>query len=239
MKILCCTLFFAGAPMFGGPEGTLQAPVGVYVEYQHPSTGSIPELIQSNVQSILAPLGFDIRWRSPQQAGKEVWSDLAVVTFEGDCDFQTKSREKFVPGALGWTHTVGGAIEPFINIDCHRINTLLQTEVTMAMTRSPERLFARAVARVVAHELYHVFARTRAHEDSGVGKAEFTVKDLLAERFQFHPEQARLLRKSSENDVRHFPGTARMTPRAVGLEEPKLPTPSPTSSLYFPRAASQ
>jgi hypothetical protein len=239
MKILCCALFLAGTSLFAGPEGPPLAPVGVYVEYENPTSGPTPELIQNDVQSILSPLGFDIQWRPTQAAGNEVWSDLAVVTFEGDCSFAANSREKFIPGALGWTRAVGADIQPFIGIDCRRIGSLLQTQVTSALTRNPERLFARAVARVLAHELYHVLARSRAHQDSGVGKAEFTVKDLLTDRFQFHPEQARLLRKSSQDDVRHFPASAETTPRRAAPEEPKSPTPSPTSSLYFPRAASQ
>ena len=206
--------------MFGGPKEPPQASVGVYVEYERSTSGSTSELIQNDVQAILAPLGFSIQWRSPQAAGKEAWSDLAVVTFEGDCSYEANSREKFVPGALGWTHSVGGEIEPFISIDCRRIGALLQTRMTSAITRNLERFFARAVARVVAHELYHVFARTPAHQSSGVGKAEFTVKDLLAERFPFHPEQARLLRKTSEDDARRFHVFAEMTSRPAQKAEP-------------------
>ena len=125
MKILCCALFLAGTPTFAGPEPP-HASVGVYVEYEHATSGTTPELIQNDVQAILAPLGFSIQWRTLEAAGKEVWSDLAVVNFEGECSFQANSREKFVPGALGWTHAIAGDVQPFVSIDCRRIKALLQ-----------------------------------------------------------------------------------------------------------------
>jgi hypothetical protein len=51
----------------------------------------------------------------------------------------------------------------------------------------------------VAHELYHVFANTEIHGVWGVGRAEFTARDLLSGDFRFDVQQARALRMTGED----------------------------------------
>ena len=52
--------------------------------------------------------------------------------------------------------------------------------------RRPARfLYGRAMARVVAHELYHVLMRTTEHARAGVARSCFSTSDLLTERFEF------------------------------------------------------
>ena len=43
----------------------------------------------------------------------------------------------------------------------------------------------RALARVIAHEIYHIVGETTDHQYSGVAKASFSVRDLLTARFDF------------------------------------------------------
>ena len=43
----------------------------------------------------------------------------------------------------------------------------------------------RAVARVAAHEIYHILAQTADHDESGVAKASFSANDLMIEGFSF------------------------------------------------------
>jgi hypothetical protein len=93
-----------------------------------------------------------------------------------------------------------GVIQPFAEIDCDRIGGMIQS----VSVHAGERLFARAIGRVVAHELYHIFVKTSVHEGSGVGKQEFTTRDLLSDRFTFHPVQARALRTRSDEDRIQF-----------------------------------
>src|SRR5262249_44109293 len=106
-------------------------------------------------------------------------------------------------GALGWTQVNDGLVQPFAGIDCDRIGAMIQS----VSARAGERSFARAVGRVVAHELYHIFVKTSAHEGSGVGKQEFTTRDLLSDHFTFHPVQARALRLRSDEARIHFSAT--------------------------------
>ena len=100
------------------------------------------------------------------------------------------------PGALGWTHVSDGAILPFSEIDCDRIRQFVQKELLYRKPAEREEIFGRAIARVVAHELYHIFANTHHHGSDGVAKAAYTVQELLSDDFVFEEAQGTALRSS-------------------------------------------
>ena len=204
MKTFCFALLFAAALFPAGSEELPKAPVAVYFDYEQPPADQVAASIQSRVEAILSPLGFDVHWREAGPGSREVWSDLAFVTFQGRCGFGSAPFGKFVPGALGWAETIDGQVQPFVEIDCNRIGALLETQLPLARAQKSQALFARAVARVVAHELYHVFAKTDIHGIAGVGKAEFTARDLLSDDFRFDVPQARTLRTTSAADIQLF-----------------------------------
>lgn len=197
MKSIAFSLALMSWRALAGDGNSPAAPTGVYVEFEHPSRGGLSSTLQNEVESILSPLGFDVQWRDAEVAGSEAWADLALVKFQGHCDLDGGPYPDFVPGPLGWTHVSDGRIQPFAGIDCDRIGALVQSQLTFVPTRHREYVFQRAIARVVAHELYHILAETGAHQGTGVGKAEFTALDLLSGKFHFHPAQARALRDSS------------------------------------------
>ena len=41
------------------------------------------------------------------------------------------------------------------------------------------------MARLLAHEFYHILAQTDDHAPSGIAKARFSTADLLADHFDF------------------------------------------------------
>jgi len=202
MKVLAFSLLALAETVLGGDRDAPKAAVGIYIEFDHPSTDAELSLLESEVRSILAPLGFDLRWRDMEAAGHEAWADLALVTFRGHCDLAS-IPPKFDPVApsLGETHLVDGRIQPYAEIECDRIGALVKPQLALVRRQDRERLLQRAIARVVAHELYHIFVGTAAHKSTGVGKAEFTASDMLSDRFQFAPAQAHALIQTSAADV--------------------------------------
>ena len=97
---------------------------------------------------------------------------------------------------LGWTEISDGAILPFIHVDCERVRTFLQTTLLGYRPQDRERAYGRALGRVLAHELYHVYGDTPKHTARGVAKEKYSVADLLAADFQFHQKQTRALRET-------------------------------------------
>jgi hypothetical protein len=58
-------------------------------------------------------------------------------------------------------------------------------------------LYGRAMARVVAHELYHVLLKTADHAHAGIARSCFTAEDLLTEHFEFEGATLAKLRTES------------------------------------------
>jgi len=98
------------------------------------------------------------------------------------------------PGSLGWTEISGGTVLPFTHVDCARVRTFLQTALLGYRPKDQEFVYGRALGRVFAHELYHVFAVTSKHADCGVAKEDYSVKDLLVPDFHLHEKQVGALR---------------------------------------------
>lgn len=117
-----------------------------------------------------------------------------MVNFKGRCDIGGLAASLTRSTALGWTHVSDGVILPFSDVDCDRIRAFVQKGLLSLPRKDREATFGRAMGRVLAHELYHVFANTARHGSCGVGKASYSVEDLLSPQFRFEERESRALR---------------------------------------------
>jgi hypothetical protein len=190
-------LMSAALPAFGS-ERLATPPVALYTNFQQSAPQAVMEALQDEVESIMAPMGTHIEWRSLAAArGNEVAAELAVITFKGRCDVSGLTLRSAQPGALGWTHVSDGVILPFSDIDCDRIRVFLQRELLFLKADTREEALGRAIGRVLAHELYHIFAQTAHHASDGVAKSAYTVQELLSDGFQFDEHDAHTLRSGA------------------------------------------
>src|SRR4051812_21831949 len=155
--LLSC-LVLAALPALGDDRQEL-IPAVLYFNFQQPAPPAVMHSLQDEVESIMGPLGRHFAWRGLAGVkGNEVSTELAVLTFKGRCDAAALSPKEGHPGALGWTHVSDGEILPFSDIDCDRIRLFVQKELLYVRPAQRETSFGRALGRVVAHELYHIFA---------------------------------------------------------------------------------
>ena len=179
-------------PAFGG--GRI-APVRLYVQFQHEPSDAVLEAIQEELENIMVPSGMGFEWRSlATTMGNEVSVELAVIHFKGSCDASDLAPTDAYPGPLGWTHMSDGEILPFSDINCDGVRLFTQRELLRIPEAGREVAYGRAIARVLAHELYHIFAKTTKHAAGGIGKPAYTVQDLLSNKFQFEKKQCDLLK---------------------------------------------
>jgi hypothetical protein len=97
---------------------------------------------------------------------------------------------------LGWTHVSDGQILPFTDVSCDRIREFVQSGLLTYRAEDREEKYGRALGRVLAHELYHIFANTTRHGSVGVAKESYNVQDLLANDFRFEAKESRMLQTS-------------------------------------------
>jgi hypothetical protein len=173
------------------------APVTLYIDFQQPVPQAVLEAVRDEVDSIMSPLGLRFDWQSLAdfRPGRPS-AAVAVAHFEGRCDVGGLVMRGNKVGSLGWTEISDGTILPFTHVDCERVRTFLQTTLLGYRLQDRERAFGRALGRVLAHELYHVYGDTAKHTARGVAKEKYSVADLLAADFQFAEKETRALRSS-------------------------------------------
>jgi hypothetical protein len=192
------TLLVLTLAVISGFAQTRQAPVAtitLYTQFQIEAPKSVTDGVRNELKSIMDPVGLHFDWRRLSPAtSNEVSVELAVLTFKGRCDADNLISARGNPGALGWTHISDGVILPFSDIDCDRMRTFLQRDLLSFPAEQRNEKFGRAMARVVAHELYHILANTTKHGSCGVGRASYSVNELLGGVFQFERKESEALR---------------------------------------------
>ncbi len=199
-KVLQCAWFLsaslASAAALSAQSLPATAAATLYTEFQQTPPAAVMDSIRGESEAIMGRMGIGLEWRSlATVGGNEVSLQLAVIRFLGRCDVNGLSPHRVQPGALGWTHESDGVILPFGEVDCNRIRSFLQADLLGMPANDREPVFGRAVGRVLAHELYHILAKSPHHSSGGVGKAEYEVRDLLARNLVFDASESEELRK--------------------------------------------
>jgi len=185
----------AALPAFGGHQVTSLAPIVLYTQFQREPPPVVFAALQAEVNSVMASTDLRFTWRALSAArGNEVSVMLAVITFKGRCDIAGLGPHNTSPGPLGWTHVSDGVILPFAEIDCQGIRGFIQKQLLALPADKREETYGRALARVLAHELYHIFANTTKHGSRGLGKAAYSVQELLSPTFQFEARESLALK---------------------------------------------
>jgi len=177
-----------------GQSGPI-APLALYTQFQSQSSPAVVEAARQEVAHILSPLGFPFEWWSID--GRKEYpaaTELAVITFRGNCTTANLAAARNTSGPLGFTYITDGQVLPFAAVDCDRIRGFLRESLLHESPRKLDGILGRAVGRVLAHELYHVFARTKQHGANGVAEPAFTKEELLSDQFQLEAREFRVLR---------------------------------------------
>jgi hypothetical protein len=160
------------------------------------------QALQDEVETLMLPLGAEFDWRSLDKAtGSQVSAQLAVIKFRGHCQPAGFATQAMETGALGWTHVSDGVILPFSDIDCDGIRHFLQAGLLGISSKERDEAYGRAVGRVLAHELYHIFARTAHHGSHGAAKGVYSVADMLSHDFRFEERESQALRNNKPRTI--------------------------------------
>jgi hypothetical protein len=181
--ILCAARADSGVPASDVLE--------VYIKGEEGSTPDVLAAMNRELSALMETAGYRVMWRGaadpPSGAGVE---NLVIVELRGVCmaQFETMSAKpltRTVP--LASSSVVDGKVLPFSWIDCTALNRFLTPVASAKPKAEQDDLYGRSMARLLAHEFYHVLARTDGHAPAGVAKARFSTADLLADHLDFEP----------------------------------------------------
>jgi hypothetical protein len=195
MKSLVLSLVLTVIPVLAD-DGA--ASIGLYTSFQQAPPDAVRDFIRDEAARIMSPMGLAFKWIAMEDnKGNELSVKLAVVHFNGSCEAANLAVAQSTQSlALGWTYITDGTIQPFSDIDCDGIRAFLRTDLLAMPKEDREEAYGRAVGRVLAHELYHIFANTPHHGSHGVAKSYYSPQDLLSKDFQFEQKESEELRDS-------------------------------------------
>lgn len=163
--------------------------------------------MKRELSALMHHAGYSVEWRSPDADGSEDagTSLLAVLELNGVCGiapgFRDVEHSAATSPSLATTTITDGRVLPFSSLNCTALTLSLSAALARDAGARRDFLYGRAMARVVAHELYHVLLRTTEHARSGVARSCFTTGDLLSERFEFEGATLGRLRRGQDTLV--------------------------------------
>ena len=127
-------------------------------------------------------------------------SSLVVIHFKGLCNAQYMPPSELGPPVgidtvLASTQTSHGQVLHFTAVNCTEVRNYLAAETSRAKKKERDELYGRALGRIVAHEMYHIFAATEKHSTDGVARAYFSRRNLVQPVFGFLPKESAELRE--------------------------------------------
>jgi hypothetical protein len=196
---VCLTIAALSIASLPGQVKPRTAPViAVFVDFEkQPSAFSVAQMKQE-VEAIMRPAGLQFEWRQLNDPrGQESFADLVVMRFKGACQMEgTPMYSELGPesgaGELANTKVSGGRVLPFSEIECDRIRRYIAPE---ARDQAGDLALGRAMGRVVAHELYHMFTGSKKHASDGVARSFQTRKELVGNEFALDPKAAAAVRE--------------------------------------------
>lgn len=179
VAFFCCLL--TAASCFAGKLNPDPQPVTVLMEFTGARSVASLNALKSELQTILldSHLKIDLELRN-DWPDTPVSGDLLLFKMRGACTMNAMpigalSDER---GPLAMTHSVNGELLPFGEVECDRVRTALQRTVGRGNPEAHQAEYGVALARVMAHEIYHMLEKSAAHTKDGLSKEALCSAEL-------------------------------------------------------------
>jgi hypothetical protein len=140
--------------------------------------------MKRELATLMRSAGYRLEW-----GGESSSPNLAVVELTGTCALPAGYAGRDLPGpvapALAATNVTDGRVLPFAAVNCAALTRSLASVLSQTAAAQRDYYYGRAMARVIAHELYHILMQTPDHSRNGVSRSCFSTADLVSERFEF------------------------------------------------------
>jgi hypothetical protein len=154
--------------------------------------------MRKDLAEIMRTAALDVSWRDIKTRNTaETYEQMIVVQLRGSCQAGGSTSQSTVKvESLATSAVSGEAILPFVDLYCDRVSSLVQPVIAREPAYRANLLLGRAMARVLAHELYHILAQVQHHRETGLAKSNFGVREILSSSFQYDEAALMLMRKT-------------------------------------------
>jgi hypothetical protein len=177
-------------------QTTASSSLSVFLSNPGAASPAVTSSMRTELRELLRGSGFSFSWYN---GAGNVEGRLAVIRLQGACGSDAPNplplHQVFRdPEALGSTHVSNGEVLPFADIRCDHLRRFVAQPLANAHAYEVrEEMLGRALARVIAHELFHILLRTKEHGRTGLARAGQTAAQLVAPRLNFAAEDTRRL----------------------------------------------
>ncbi len=172
----------------------------VYFKFEGPSSPAVYDSMKQEMNALFLKTALAFEWKRLEEASEfESVPNLVVVRFRGDCRMTHPYPPIDERGVFAWTAVTDGVVLPFSTVDCDRVRNAVSMAMWGADRPRDAQLMGRALARIVAHELFHLFTNSRDHGERGVARHALTGAELIADGTSFHPEDLHRLSGAPSN----------------------------------------
>ncbi|MEO8596953.1 MAG: hypothetical protein ABI759_26785 [Candidatus Solibacter sp.] len=182
MRLACiCALACLASPAFA--EG-----ITIVLDFQGARSEPAIAEMKREFTGIMkdSPVRFDFRSRT--QVSQDGLSDLLVVRFTGKCAFEPAGYLYDERGAMAFTYSTDGVVQPFSEVACDRVTSAIRPAMSGGDYGKADALLGRALGRVLAHEVVHMMSKSGAHARSGVARTSLSGSQLIAPALRLRPD---------------------------------------------------
>ncbi len=146
------------------------------------STKSVTAM-KLEVASIIEGSGISVDWRLRDDVkSSDTFENLVVVHFHGACAMQGIPFMPDERGYYAYTRLSDGEMLPYSDVECDKVSSSIRPAMTKAQWRQCDSILGRALGRVLAHELYHMLAKTPHHSEEGITKSALSPTQLISNK---------------------------------------------------------
>lgn len=198
--------FLAGFPLcFALAAATLLATdrdapstrtITVLLQFEQPHSAQSLAGMKRELGHVLRDSGLHFQWRLLSDIKSEdQFEDLIVVKMKGQCRMTPVPALFDERGPLAYTHVSDGQVLPFSEVACDRIRVSIQSAMHGGDYQRGDELMGRALGRVLAHEVYHILAKTQGHGEHGVARDCLTARQLIADALAIEAKDLARMRR--------------------------------------------
>ncbi|HEX4228819.1 MAG TPA: hypothetical protein VHZ07_09115 [Bryobacteraceae bacterium] len=206
MRVTILCLLFS-VPLWAWKPSIVPVPkshqITVLLDFDKPHSHVPLKAMQSELQSILDAAGISLDLRVKDELPPDPqFGDLLIFKMNGHCSTEELPIGALIDerGPLAWTYSSDGEMLSFGEVQCDRVRLSLQRLYGPQTAEMHSMLYGKALARVIAHEMYHMLSNSSEHTKAGVTKSSLTPRELAEDPMRFPRNADVLLRKTLSDD---------------------------------------
>jgi hypothetical protein len=187
MRALSCAIALIVCYLTAFAEAkTSSSPLAIVFRFDGPYSQAAFQEMDRELTSLMEPSAVRPEWHDRRDiTPSDSFQSLVMVNFHGRCRVEPAAALADGDKPLAWTHVVDGKVLPFSDVECDRVRASIHS--ANGMRQLSDLVLGRALARVLAHELYHVLARTSTHAGAGLAKRSLSGLELSSDRLELNP----------------------------------------------------